>query len=117
MDNVSSLIWADVSDKAFTIPVVFTTKAIESYRQRYPIDQCEKAILSIKSFRPILRRIPLRSTTGLTDKAELALQCDTFSVAEKSLTDTLGQPAELDTSPDLNDWINVLRRAGGGGSA
>ncbi|KAK0212939.1 hypothetical protein DFS33DRAFT_1377389 [Desarmillaria ectypa] len=113
----NSHIWVDVSDKAFTIPVVFTIKAVESYKQRHPIDQCEKAVLSIKSFRPIFRRVPLRGTTGLTDKEELALQCDAFSIADTSLKDTLGQPAELHTSPDLNDWIHGLRRGGSGGTS
>ncbi|PBK91376.1 hypothetical protein ARMGADRAFT_199364 [Armillaria gallica] len=106
-------IWADVSDKAFTIPVVFSSMAVLSYKQRYPFEQCEKAVLSIKSFRPLLRRVPLQGSVGLTKNAELVLQCDSFSISDTSPTDTLGQPAELDTSPDLKDWIHGLRRGGG----
>ncbi|KAK0485697.1 hypothetical protein IW261DRAFT_1559146 [Armillaria novae-zelandiae] len=110
-------IWANVSDKAFTIPVVFSSMAVRSYKQCYPFEQCEKAVLSIKSFRPLLRRAPLQGSRGLTKNAELVLQCDSFFVSDTSPMDTLGQPAELDTNPDLKDWVHGLRRGGGGGNS
>lgn len=110
-------IWADVSDKAFTIPVVFTSMAVRSYKQCHPFEQCEKAVLSIKSFHPVLRRVPLRGSRGLTKNAEIILQCDSFFVSDTSPMDIWGHPAELDTSPDLKDWIHGLRRGGGGGNS
>lgn len=71
------------------------------------------AFVTIKKFRPVSTRIPVRNG-GMTADQTLALYCESVSIISES-TAQWGSPKILDTDPNLQEWSHGLRQDGGAG--
>ncbi|KAH9485318.1 hypothetical protein JR316_0002226 [Psilocybe cubensis] len=118
-DNQDTLIWAEISDKQYIIPVKFTKDAVADYCAARPgqrLTRHKGAIFRISRFRPISTRIPTTSGT-LTTEPTLVLECSSLVDLGSSGEATFGSPEPILNHPDIRLWNDGLKKDGGAGYA
>ncbi|KAK7057288.1 hypothetical protein R3P38DRAFT_1169932 [Favolaschia claudopus] len=111
-----SFVWALVSDKALIIPIKFSKEAVLECNKHsisgMRLNEMKTALVSIKKFRPISARIPLREG-AMTAETHLALYCESVSIIGSIGEGRWGNPKDLEADSDLREWSHALRRDGG----
>jgi hypothetical protein len=79
-----------------------------------PITKYKTAIIQIKDFKPMLRRIPI-GKGKLTSEGMLALDCNYFQTVGSFGEVRFGNPKAIEKHLDLNEWSEGLRQDGGAG--
>ncbi|TFY80981.1 hypothetical protein EWM64_g3035 [Hericium alpestre] len=122
--SADDCIWAKVSDKFNQIPVCFTAKALQEYEMLNLEDSQGKrltaqngAVVSIKQFQPVFRRIPVGENIQKMTKLEtLALDVGSVSIIGSAHEPMFGSPQDLQCNESLQTWMEGLREPGGGGN-
>ncbi|KAJ6475301.1 hypothetical protein C8R47DRAFT_696760 [Mycena vitilis] len=116
-ENEDCAIWALIHDQKLIVPVKFTKEAVMEWNKAFGrrFTDHKTAVVTIKKFRPMSTRIPLRNG-GMSSESHLALLCESVSMVGSLGGSKLGSPKDLDSNTDLREWSQALRQDGGAGN-
>ena len=84
-------------------------------RSREAFTDLRTAFIQVKSFRPMLTRVPHPDRVGMSSVSSLALEVNGFDVKGAFGEDCWGSPVDVQAHDDLRAWTEGLRNDGGGG--
>ncbi|EJD02905.1 uncharacterized protein FOMMEDRAFT_168019 [Fomitiporia mediterranea MF3/22] len=122
----NDIIWAFISDKQYEIPVKFTAAAVTAYNrindvfgaadderrlttQRYAV----AVVGDIKAF---FARVPIGNGKGMTVDECIAFEIGEVRVLGSGHEGIFGNPANIETHEDIQEWVSGLRQGGGAGN-
>lgn len=81
-----------------------------------PLNERRSAFITMKNFRPMISRVPLGpGGEGMSTKAHLVLDVNTFDVKGAFGEPKWGNPLDIEFSADVKAWVEGLRQGGGAG--
>ncbi|PPQ99753.1 hypothetical protein CVT24_009736 [Panaeolus cyanescens] len=139
-NDTNSSAWVHVSDKVNTIPVKFSSDAVKAFnasssRSLYffahfspkklklvsysKLPENKGSVVQMKDFKVILSRIPNLGSSvqgGMTKDAFLALECHSVSYMGAAGSSIFGSPRQVNSDPQVKEWLHGLREGGGAGN-
>ncbi|KAF9051036.1 hypothetical protein BDZ89DRAFT_1056925 [Hymenopellis radicata] len=114
-------VWARISDKKFSMPVMFTQAAIAAYVKKHKgpssFMKLSTALVTLQEACLAFRPIPTGDKVGITDDYYLYLECCSFSISDQHQNDLIWKkPEDIMKNTKIKTYVEGLRRDGGGGN-